>query len=135
MRALSACIDAEPGKLAALIAQLRADGGARAFQNACRHRGVKVVDANGKRGDELTNCLLYQIGALSAFCRASGGRLSHVKAHGALYNTIVRHQQQADAARRGAADRCQFRILRGFSFVERRDGDRRFGERREARGR
>lgn len=28
----------------------------------------------------------YQIGALSAFCKAAGCRLAHVKPHGALYN-------------------------------------------------
>jgi 5-oxoprolinase (ATP-hydrolysing) subunit A len=34
----------------------------------------------------LTNDLIYQIGALDAFCRAAGTAVRYVKAHGALYN-------------------------------------------------
>jgi UPF0271 protein len=33
--------------------------------------------------------VVYQIGALWAFCRAEGVRLSHVKPHGALYNAAA----------------------------------------------
>ncbi len=29
---------------------------------------------------------LYQIGALDAFVKAAGGKMLHVKPHGALYN-------------------------------------------------
>lgn len=36
--------------------------------------------------EELRADLIYQIGALSAICRAEGVPLSHVKVHGALYN-------------------------------------------------
>ncbi len=36
--------------------------------------------------EEVAADLLYQIGALSAFCRREGVRLQHVKPHGALYN-------------------------------------------------
>jgi UPF0271 protein len=35
---------------------------------------------------EIRTDLLYQIGALAAFCRAEGVPLHHVKPHGALYN-------------------------------------------------
>src|SRR5262249_56286332 len=41
--------------------------------------------------DEVRALVLYQIGALDAFARARGGHLSHVKAHGALYNRAPRH--------------------------------------------
>jgi UPF0271 protein len=34
--------------------------------------------------------VLYQLGALDAFCRAAGLKLSHVKAHGALYNMAAK---------------------------------------------
>lgn len=34
--------------------------------------------------------MLYQIGALDAFCRAAGLKLYHVKPHGALYNMAAR---------------------------------------------
>jgi len=41
--------------------------------------------------------LLYQIGALDALVRAAGGRLHHVKPHGALYNQAARDPVLADA--------------------------------------
>jgi UPF0271 protein len=47
--------------------------------------------------DELTNDVLYQIGALEAFARVSGTRVRYVKPHGALYNAIVHHEEQAAA--------------------------------------
>jgi UPF0271 protein len=47
--------------------------------------------------DELTNDVLYQIGALEAFARVAGTRVRYVKPHGALYNAIVHHEEQAAA--------------------------------------
>ena len=47
--------------------------------------------------DALTNDVIYQIGALEAFARAAGGRVRYVKPHGALYNAIVHHEEQAAA--------------------------------------
>lgn len=41
--------------------------------------------------------LIYQIGALDALVRAEGGRLHHVKPHGALYNQAARDPALADA--------------------------------------
>ncbi|PTT85836.1 LamB/YcsF family protein [Pelomonas sp. HMWF004] len=41
--------------------------------------------------------LIYQIGALDALVRAQGGRLHHVKPHGALYNQAARDPVLADA--------------------------------------
>jgi UPF0271 protein len=46
---------------------------------------------------DLTNDVLYQVGALAAFCRAHRTRLSYVKPHGALYNRIVDDEVQAAA--------------------------------------
>lgn len=40
---------------------------------------------------------LYQLGALEAFVRRAGGRLHHVKPHGALYNLAARDRELADA--------------------------------------
>jgi UPF0271 protein len=40
--------------------------------------------------EEVRALVLYQVGALDAFVRARGARLSHVKAHGALYNRAAR---------------------------------------------
>jgi len=46
---------------------------------------------------ELADDVLYQIGALQAFAHAAGTRVSYVKPHGALYNAIVHHAEQAAA--------------------------------------
>jgi len=46
---------------------------------------------------ELTDDVLYQIGALEALARASGARVRYVKTHGALYNATVHHERQAQA--------------------------------------
>ncbi|SDK55936.1 UPF0271 protein [Lentzea albidocapillata subsp. violacea] len=66
------------------------------------HVGYQDLAGFGRRfidvpQDTLTNEVLAQLGALSAFARAAGTRISYVKPHGALYNTLVRHEAQADA--------------------------------------
>ena len=40
--------------------------------------------------EEVTNYLIYQIGALQAFAKAAGTELQHVKPHGALYNMAMK---------------------------------------------
>ncbi|MDF3934919.1 5-oxoprolinase subunit PxpA [Pseudomonas citronellolis] len=40
--------------------------------------------------EEVQALVLYQVGALDAFCRALGTRVDYVKPHGALYNDLVR---------------------------------------------
>jgi len=52
---------------------------------------------------ELTDVVTYQIGALQAIALAAGSRVSYVKPHGALYNTIVTHEAQAAAVVAGVA--------------------------------
>ncbi|MDQ7910299.1 5-oxoprolinase subunit PxpA [Phytohabitans sp. ZYX-F-186] len=47
--------------------------------------------------DELRDDVLYQIGALDAFCRVAGTRVRYVKPHGALYNTAAIDEAQAAA--------------------------------------
>lgn len=39
----------------------------------------------------------YQLGALGGLAAAVGGKLSYVKPHGALYNTVVRDERQSEA--------------------------------------
>ena len=46
---------------------------------------------------ELADDVLYQMGALEAVARAAGARVSYVKPHGALYNTIAHHEVHAQA--------------------------------------
>ncbi len=46
---------------------------------------------------ELTDAVLYQIGALDGFARLFGTAVRYVKPHGALYNATVSHAAQAAA--------------------------------------
>jgi UPF0271 protein len=45
---------------------------------------------------EVYSTVAYQIGAFQALARAAGGRMNHVKAHGALYNMAARDRALAD---------------------------------------
>ncbi len=46
---------------------------------------------------ELSADVIYQIGALQGLCAAAGTRVTYVKPHGALYNTIAGDARQAAA--------------------------------------
>ena len=55
------------------------------------HPGYPDLQGFGRRDmhlspDEAYSYMLYQIGALQAFCAAAGIPLRHVKPHGQLYN-------------------------------------------------
>lgn len=65
--------------------------------------------------------VLYQVGALAAIVKAQGGRLAHVKAHGALYNQAARDRTQAQAivdAVRDFDPRLTFFGLAGSVMIE-----------------
>jgi 5-oxoprolinase (ATP-hydrolysing) subunit A len=53
---------------------------------------------------DLTDYCTYQIGALAAFVAAEGGRLAHVKPHGALYAMCARDAELAEAVARSIAE-------------------------------
>ncbi|MGK9250776.1 MULTISPECIES: LamB/YcsF family protein [Paenibacillus] len=62
--------------------------------------------------DEIYDGVLYQLGALEAFVRASGGRLRHMKPHGALYHMCNQSEAAAEAVARAAADlRCGLAVF------------------------
>lgn len=66
------------------------------------HVGYHDLAGFGRRfvemsGSELADDVLYQLGALDAIARASGGEVKYVKPHGALYNAIVHHEEHAQA--------------------------------------
>jgi 5-oxoprolinase (ATP-hydrolysing) subunit A len=78
---------------------------------------------------ELTDCLIYQVGALKAFLDAEGMPLNHIKPHGALYGMAARSEDVANAIC-DAADVFKVALLgmagtkheevytkRGFKFV------------------
>jgi len=54
--------------------------------------------------EALTQDVIYQVGALEAFARVAGSRVRYVKPHGALYNAIVHHEEQAAAVVRAVTD-------------------------------
>jgi UPF0271 protein len=65
------------------------------------HPGTPDLAGFGRRSMGLSNteieaALLYQIGALEAFCRAIGTSIRHVKPHGWLYNEAAGNRQVAD---------------------------------------
>jgi len=73
------------------------------------HVGYRDLAGFGRRYidvefDDLRDDVLYQIGALDGFARQAGSRVRYVKPHGALYNTVVTHPEQADAVVAGVRD-------------------------------
>ncbi|GAB3568361.1 5-oxoprolinase subunit PxpA [Amycolatopsis endophytica] len=87
----------DPSTLRTVTAAAAARGVAVGAQVAYRDLagfGRRFMDVTA---DELVNDVLYQIGALDAFARIAGTRVAYVKPHGALYNAIVHHADQAAA--------------------------------------
>ncbi len=56
--------------------------------------GRRFVDIDGV---ELTDEIVYQVGALDAIAKAAGTSVRYVKPHGALNNAVVWHEAQAEA--------------------------------------
>lgn len=75
-----------------------------------RDLNVSPVDAK--------NMILYQVGALDAFCRSAGIRLQHVKPHGALYNMAAKDAALARAICEGIQEYDPSLILLGLSGSE-----------------
>ncbi|MDR7481691.1 MAG: 5-oxoprolinase subunit PxpA [Armatimonadota bacterium] len=72
------------------------------------HPGFPDLQGFGRRAmqippGDLTDMLIYQIGAVAALAAAEGARLRHVKAHGALYNLAERDDAVAGAIAAAAA--------------------------------
>src|SRR3954465_8412385 len=72
------------------------------------HPGFPDLVGFGRREMRMTpqdveDMVLYQIGALAGIAQSEAVRLSHVKAHGALYNMAVRDAGMAGAIARAAA--------------------------------
>ncbi|HHW17983.1 MAG TPA: 5-oxoprolinase subunit PxpA [Firmicutes bacterium] len=94
----------------------------------CRKKGVSVgahpgfpdLQGFGRREMRMTtkeveSYVLYQIGALQAFCGSFGLRLSHVKPHGALYNMAATDMDLALSVARGVARAGNDLILVGLA--------------------
>jgi UPF0271 protein len=66
------------------------------------HPGLPDLIGFGRRNMEITSqeaydMVVYQIGALEGFVKAAGGKMQHVKPHGALYNMAAKKQELAEA--------------------------------------
>ncbi len=66
------------------------------------HPGFLDLVGFGRRAiaaspDEVRTDVLYQLGALEAFCRVAGVEMQHLKAHGALYNVAVKDPAISEA--------------------------------------
>lgn len=73
------------------------------------HPGLPDLQGFGRRNMTLSraeayDCVIYQVGALSGFAQALGGKLTYVKAHGALYNMAARDPALAEAIASAVAD-------------------------------
>ena len=72
------------------------------------HPGYPDLQGFGRRElnmspEEIEDAVLYQIAALAGVAAAEGGRLRHVKPHGALYNTAAKNREVASAVAAGIA--------------------------------
>ncbi len=89
--------------------------------------------------EELRTAMLYQVSALKGMVEAYGGRLSHVKPHGALYNHSAGdievakiicgaiHQIDPDLAYMGMPNSCHQEAAKQLDHPFRREG---FGDRK-----
>lgn len=87
------------------------------------HPSLPDLQGFGRRDMAITpqeayELTLYQIGALHAFVRAAGGRLHHVKPHGALYNQAARDPKLADGLAQAVRDFDASLLLFGLSGSE-----------------
>lgn len=84
------------------------------------HPGFPDLLGFGRRAmsiapDEAYAYVVYQIGALSAFVRAEGGKMTHVKPHGALYNLAAKDVTLAEAIAQAIYDVDPTLILYGLA--------------------
>lgn len=84
------------------------------------HPGYPDLQGFGRRNmqlspEEVYAMVLYQIGALRAIAEAVGGRLHHVKPHGALYNAAAKDRRLADAIARAVQAAGGKLLLYGLS--------------------
>ena len=66
------------------------------------HPGLQDLIGFGRRNmnispQEAYDIVVYQIGALNGFLQSEGGRMQHVKPHGALYNMAAKNKELSTA--------------------------------------
>jgi UPF0271 protein len=87
------------------------------------HPGFSDLTGFGRRNmalspEEVYSMVLYQIGALTAFAKAEGAAVHHVKPHGALYNMAATRADLSKAIVSAVADADSSLILYGLAGSE-----------------
>lgn len=87
------------------------------------HPGYPDLQGFGRRAmamsdESLRSMIIYQVGALKAFVEIKGGRLNHVKPHGALYNLAARDILTARVIAKAIKDIDPDLILMGLAGSE-----------------
>jgi UPF0271 protein len=87
------------------------------------HPSLPDLQGFGRRAmsitpDEAYDLIVYQVGALAGFARVLGGRLTHVKPHGALYNMAVMDPPLAGAIAHAVKDADPRLVLFGLACSE-----------------
>lgn len=87
------------------------------------HPGYPDLMGFGRRNISISNeearaYMIYQIGALKTFVESYGGRLQHVKPHGALYNTAAKDYKLAKILAEAVYDIDKDLIFMGLSNSE-----------------
>lgn len=96
------------------------------------HPGFPDLQGFGRRAMEMLpreiyNAVVYQIGALKQFCDIQGVPVTHVKAHGALYNTATINKEVADAIAEAVYDAVPHAYLYGLANGELIEAGKRIG--------
>ena len=87
------------------------------------HPSLPDLQGFGRRNinvsaEDAYDMVLYQIGALAGFAAACGGKLAHVKPHGALYNMAAKDARLARAIARAVMDFDAALVLFGLAGSE-----------------
>ncbi|WP_144557577.1 LamB/YcsF family protein [Bacillus pumilus] len=87
------------------------------------HPGLQDLVGFGRRpiaisAEEAYDLVVYQIGALSAFLKAEGGTMQHVKPHGALYNMAAKNTELSESIAKAVYHVDPSLVLYGLSGSE-----------------
>lgn len=96
------------------------------------HPGLPDLVGFGRRNFDITpteayDMVVVQVGALAGVAASQGGRLHHVKAHGALYNMASRNEGLADAIARAVSDVDSSLVLYALAGSKQVEAGRRHG--------
>jgi len=87
------------------------------------HPSFHDIEGFGRRemnlkATEIYDLIIYQVSALQGIVHVNGGKLHHVKPHGALYNMAAKDEEMAMAIADAIADLDATLILYGLSGSE-----------------